>query len=326
MIDFSQCYYDFEKTALKPWLISLPDLIENKFDSSSHGHLAEWFDLLEQLPLIVADQFNPKQAIVQIGSQTQLSMTNKQQLVAELKKLIPWRKGPFELFGISIETEWRSDWKWRRLEKQIESLKGRRVLDVGCGNGYYCFRMHAQGAALVVGIEPLMRYHIQFHALSHFLKIRPAIHLLPLTLEAVPEQLPVFDTVFSMGVLYHRRSPIDHLSDLKAFLRPGGELVLETLIIDETIAQVLTPEDRYAKMRNVWFIPSIPLLSTWLNRVGFIDVRVVDISITTEQEQRSTQWMPHESLSDFLDPNDKSLTIEGYPAPSRAILIANKPS
>ena len=56
-----------------------------------------------------------------------------------------------------------------------------------------------------------------------------------------------------MGVLYHRRSPIDHLLELKGCLQTGGELVLETLVIDGGLGEVLVPENRYAKMRNVWF-------------------------------------------------------------------------
>ncbi len=53
--------------------------------------------------------------------------------------------------------------------------------------------------------------------------------------------------------------------------------------------------------------------------------RIADVCVTTTEEQRRTEWMVTESLADFLDPNDRSKTVEGYPAPQRAVLIARKP-
>jgi len=85
------------------------------------------------------------------------------------------------------------------------------------------------------------------------------------------------------------------------------------------------PGERYAKMRNVWFLSSADAMIAWLNRCGFKNVRVVNEDITAVEEQRKTDWIDTESLADFLDPNDPSKTIEGYPAPKRAIFIANKP-
>ena len=198
------------------------------------------------------------------------------------------------------------------------------VLDVGCGNGYYQWRMLGAGAESVIGIDPNWLFFCQFQAMQRYLPDLPAWHL-PLALEELPEKLEGFDTVFSMGVLYHRRSPIDHLLALKDCLVKGGELVLETLVVAGDAQQVLVPEDRYAQMRNVWFLPSVPALELWLRRAGFVDVRCVDVSVTSVEEQRSTDWMRYQSLGDFLDPNDPSRTAEGLPAPTRAVLVARKP-
>jgi len=104
-----------------------------------------------------------------------------------------------------------------------------------------------------------------------------------------------------------------------------GELVLETLVVDGDENTVLVPGDRYAQMRNVYFIPSAPALKQWLEKCGFVDVKIVDMNITSTDEQRRTEWMTTESLADFLDPADASKTVEGYPAPLRAVLIAKKP-
>ena len=185
--------------------------------------------------------------------------------------------------------------------------------------------MAGEGAERVVGIDPSPLFVMQFRAIRQLMATPPVVEVLPLRLEAFPEFLPAFDTVFSMGVLYHRRSPLDHLQELRRCLKPGGELVLETLVIEGALGEVLMPEGRYAKMGNVWFIPSPETLALWLRRVGFKSVKMVDLDQTSLNEQRSTEWMTFESLVDFLDPKDRSLTIEGYPAPKRVVMVAKNP-
>ena len=226
------------------------------------------------------------------------------------------------MFGIDADTEWRSDWKWDRLKDRIAPLENRLVLDVGCGNGYHGWRMLGAGARLVIGIDPAMLSVMQFQAIRK-LYGDAAIYVLPVGIEDIPAEMRLFDTVFSMGVLYHRRSPIDHLLELKGCLRPGGELILETLVVEGGVDSVLVPDRRYAQMRNVWFLPSCDALAVWMNRCGFKNIRLVNVTKTSVEEQRGTEWMRFHSLRDFLDPMDAGLTREGLPAPVRAIFIAN---
>ncbi|KZY75320.1 tRNA 5-methoxyuridine(34)/uridine 5-oxyacetic acid(34) synthase CmoB, partial [Oleiphilus sp. HI0067] len=233
-----------------------------------------------------------------------------------------WRKGPFELFNTHIDTEWRSDWKWDRVSPHISPLANKNVLDVGCGSGYHCWRMLGEGANRVIGIDPSYLFLMQFNAIKKYCGRDAPIHLLPIKMEDVHPQLEHFDTVFSMGVLYHRKSPIDHLYELKGALKPGGELVLETLVVEGELGYSLMPEDRYAMMRNVWYLPSVPTLELWLRRAGFTDIKCVDLDQTSLDEQRATEWMDFQSLADFLDPANPNLTVEGYPAPLRATLVA----
>ncbi len=240
-----------------------------------------------------------------------------------LKKFLPWRKGPLKLGATSIDTEWRSDWKWQRIQPHISSLQDRLILDIGCGNGYHLFRMLGEGAEAAIGIDPTILFNYQF-ALMQRLAPENSAYLLPLRSEHLPG-FSIFDTVFSLGVLYHRRSPLDHLQELFSFLKPGGEMVLETLTIEGDEHSLLIPHDRYAKMSNVWFIPSTQMLEIMLTRLGFRNVRTVDVNITSLEEQRASDWMQFQSLADFLDPTDPTRTIEGYPAPRRATLIANRP-
>ena len=239
----------------------------------------------------------------------------------------PWRKGPFLFRGTFIDTEWRSDWKWQRIRPHISDLQGRLTLDLGCGNGYHLLRMLGDGASLALGVDPTWLFNYQFRLIQSQLPPNNA-WLLPLRTEHLPA-FNCFDSVFSLGVLYHRRSPLDHLAELLSFLKPGGELILETLVVEaetEGDAQAaLLPTGRYAMMGNVYFIPSTGLLEAMLAKAGFTRVRTVDVSRTSTEEQRATKWMTFLSLSDYLDPQDPSRTVEGHPAPTRAIVIAEKP-
>ncbi|WP_342244778.1 tRNA 5-methoxyuridine(34)/uridine 5-oxyacetic acid(34) synthase CmoB [Pseudomonas sp. OTU5201] len=306
-------------TPLQDWAADLPAQLDARM-AVGHGDLERWGAAVNAIPPLQAEQVELAERLLLDGP---CDDATRAQLKAALQGLIPWRKGPFEVFGVHVDTEWRSDWKWSRVAPHLD-LRGRRVLDVGCGNGYYQWRMLGAGADSVVGIDPNWLFFCQFLAMKRFLPDLPAWHL-PMALEDLPPKLEGFDTVFSMGVLYHRRSPIDHLFDLKDCLHRNGELVLETLVVEGDAQQVLVPEDRYAQMRNVWFLPSVPALELWLRRAGYVDVRCVDVSYTSVEEQRSTDWMRYQSLPEFLDPADHSRTIEGLPAPARAVLIARKP-
>ncbi|WP_031433962.1 tRNA 5-methoxyuridine(34)/uridine 5-oxyacetic acid(34) synthase CmoB [Methylomarinum vadi] len=320
-MDYQPLYQALREAGAEHWAEQLPDQVSHAFSSRAHGTLQEWRRLIEQIPQL-SPSLRELVDSVQIGREGDITQEQRQLLEQQLKVLCPWRKGPYRLFGINLDTEWRSDWKWDRLKKGISPLSGRLVLDVGCGNGYHCWRMLGAGARMVVGIDPTLLSVLQFHAIRKLYGEAP-VYVLPIGIEAVPEKCKIFDTVFSMGVLYHRRSPIDHLLDLKNCLRPGGELVLETLVIEGKKGETLVPQGRYANMRNVWFIPSCDTLAGWLLRCGFTNVRLLDVSKTTFEEQRSTEWMTFYSLRDFLDSENPTLTIEGYPAPIRAVFTAS---
>ena len=324
MIDYQPLYKALIELKSEVWLEILPSQINKAFDLNRNGHAANWLQLLEELPEGTSSDFKFNTDRVKIGEESDLDEVELVLLVEQLKCFHPWRKGPYDIFGIHIDTEWRSDWKWERLKQHISPLDNKLVLDVGCGNGYHCWRMLGAGARMVIGVDPLLLNVIQFQVIKKLHGEAP-IYVLPIGLEQIPEATRTFDTVFSMGVLYHRRSPIDHLLELKDCLNSGGELVLETLVIDGKEGEVLMPEGRYAKMRNVWFLPSCDTLIGWMKRCGFKNCRVIDVSTTTTNEQRSTEWMEFHSLEKFLAPDDQSLTCEGLPAPKRAIILANIP-
>jgi len=305
------------------WSEQLQRTLPERLATDIHDKLAGWLSALQSLP-----ELRPSRIAlhddVSIGTSADLGHIDRAELINQLQAFHPWRKGPYNFFGIEIDTEWRSDWKWERVLPHIQPLAGRRVLDVGCGNGYHGWRMRGAGAEFVLGIEPFLISVLQFQVMQRYL-CDPRHHVIPIGIEDVPPNLACFDSVFSMGVLYHRRSPLDHLSELKGCLRPGGELILETLIVEGNQDTVFMPQGRYAKMRNVWFLPSIAAMTLWLRRCGFTNISCVDTNRTSRAEQRSTDWMNFESLADFLDPDDAEKTIEGHPAPLRAIFTATRP-
>jgi tRNA (mo5U34)-methyltransferase len=304
MIDYAALWQCFDDQNAGNWRATLEPLLRARLQDGAHGDFVRWRRTLENLQACPADDV---------------------QTIRELLlSLAPWRKGPFEIAGITIDSEWRSNLKWDRLKNSIAPLTGRRVLDVGCGNGYYALRMQRAGALSVIGIDPTLLYVMQFLAVNHFFGTE-RVFALPLRLEELPPATRALDTTFSMGVLYHQRSPIDHLRQLRGTLRPGGQLVLETIFVPGEESYACTPSERYARMRNVWLLPTIAELKTWLNRSGFKEVSVVDESQTSCDEQRSTEWMSFESLREALKPDDPDWTVEGWPAPRRVIVLANAP-
>lgn len=300
MFDFDALTNCLDELGLGRWNDELVPRLRASLTGQTHGDWARWNAVIEALPGARGDSA---------------------QLRELLMGLHPWRKGPLRLDDVVIDTEWRSDWKWARVQPAIDPLEGRKVLDVGSGNGYYALEMRKAGAGTVIGVDPTLLFAMQFLAINVFAQ-DPGVFILPCRLEETPPADKVFDTTFSMGVLYHQRDPLAHLRTLGSTLRDGGQLVLETLFLPGNDMRAATPPQRYARMRNVWLLPTVPQLLAWVEAAGFHDIEVVDSSVTTIDEQRSTEWMTFESLREALDADDPDLTIEGWPAPRRIVVTA----
>ena len=309
------------RPGFRDWSADLPAQIARGLSVQRWGDLPAWQSALDDLPDIQPSSVDFHHQ-VRIGETGDLDDSGRKQVRETLMALHPWRKGPWQLFGIDIDTEWRSDWKWDRLAPHLGDMAGQRVLDVGCGNGYHCMRLFGAGAERVIGIDPSAKFVYQFQVFKKYCPGIP-VDVLPLGIEHMPAELHVFDTVLSMGVIYHRRDPVEHLRELAGCLKPGGRLALETLVVEAE--ESLIPEGRYGKMRNVWCVPCPDQVLGWLEQAGFDTPQMVDLTPTTTGEQRRTEWMHFESLADFLDPDNPRLTVEGHPAPVRAIFTARRP-
>ena len=258
---------------------------------------------------------------VTIGNNSDITQEQKEILEVSLKAMIPWRKGPFELCGLKLDSEWQSNLKYNMLKKYF-NLEDKVVADIGCNNGYYMFRMLEQNPKKLIGFDPSAIFKTQFDTINHFIKSEIEYEMLGV--EHLEFYNHKFDTIFMLGVLYHRSDPIATLKSLFRSLNDGGEVIVDSFMIDGDDDVALCPNSRYAMIPNVYFIPTINCFKNWLNRAGFKDIELLEITTTDDKEQRVTPWTFGQSLGNFLDENDPTKTIEGYPAPKRAYFKAKR--
>jgi tRNA (mo5U34)-methyltransferase len=270
-------------------------------------NIAPLREALEQLPQV--------EAKITLEDVVKIDATlDEKQIHTTAKMLMPWRKGPFQVGETFIDSEWKSNIKYNLIRKHFD-LKDKKVADIGCNNGYYMFRMLEDEPKLLVGFDPSPLYKTQFDFINHFVKSSIVYELLGVEhLEFYDEK---FDTIFCLGVLYHRSDPVAMLKSLYRGLENKGEVILDTFYIDGEEEMALCPESSYSKIPNIYFVPTIKALKNWCLRAGFSSFEVLETSVTDEGEQRKTEWIEGQSLEDFLDPEDKTKTVEGYPAPQR---------
>ena len=262
-------------------------------------------------------------SVVTIGQPSDVDPTFRKILGEVLAEFKPWKKGPFDLFGTQIDSEWRSDIKWERVAERVGSLQGLRIADIGCNNGYFMFRMAADQPELVIGFEPYAKNLMEFEIMQFYAKI-PQLYFELLGIEHIDLYPTFFDKVYCMGILYHLTDPIAALRKIYQALKPGGEVIIDCQGIPGEESIALLPPGRYAQARGIWYLPTLPCLVNWLRRTQFRDVECFYNETLSCDEQRTTEWAPVKSLSDFLDPTDITKTIEGHPAPRRFYLVARR--
>jgi len=278
------------------------------------------FEILQQYRAQSTDCTSDR---VKIGNQDEVSTAEQSLIREQLRSFMPWRKGPFSVFGIDVDAEWRSERKWRRLQAHLPELNGKIIADIGCNNGYYMFRMVPGRPEFVLGFEPSVQHYYCFKALNCMAGF-DNLDINLLGVEHIGLFRKAFDVIFLMGVIYHRSSPIDVLKSIESALKPGGSLIIESQALPGEEPLALFPDKTYGKAPGVYFVPTGSCLQNWLQRAGFIDVKLFCSHPMSPDEQRRTDWMIFESYSDFLDPRDHRKTAEGFPAPWRVFLRATK--
>ena len=281
--------------------------------------IVRYRDLYESVRHLKAGLVDCENDVVQIGRAEDISKADREKVYSVMQSIKPWRKGPFEVFGIEIDAEWRSERKWNRVLPSLPSLENKVVADIGCSNGYYMFRMSAHKPKCVIGFEPYLHHYFTFKTLNSFAGINNLFSEL-FGVEDIGLFEGSFDVVFLMGILYHRVSPLEVLREIRKAMRPGGTLIVESQGIPGDMPVALFPEERYAKVPGTYFVPTAACLKNWMLRAGFTDVEIFDSHPMSSKEQRRTEWMDFESYSDFIDQQNPNLTVEGYPAPIRIFI------
>jgi tRNA (mo5U34)-methyltransferase len=315
---YIESFFDFIKNSeLQLWGSRAVKIVEKNI--AENGNVSRWLSALEKIPKINCNCFEENGKVVISFDQNVDNLL----IDSALRQFMPWRKGPWKILNVDIDTEWRSNLKWDRFAEFCD-FRGKKILDIGCGNGYYAYRAALNGAKFVLGIDPSLYSVFQAQIPAKLCPHIP-VSILPLAQKDLPQTPPFFDVIFSMGVIYHHKNPLEHLLHIQKILAAGGKLILETLAADDCqFPDGLKPKGRYAKMRNVYEILSVKKIENMLNSLNFKEIKLLDITKTTKAEQRKTDWMQFESLEDFLDKNDDSKTVEGYPAPTRAVFTARK--
>ncbi|MFP3982939.1 MAG: tRNA 5-methoxyuridine(34)/uridine 5-oxyacetic acid(34) synthase CmoB [Desulfurivibrionaceae bacterium] len=295
----------------------------DKLLNSSKKGILVYRRLWEEVDHLRAGYLETGGDTVVIGDKSEISPEDSQRLYRVLRRLMPWRKGPYRIFGIHVDAEWRSNRKWNRLLPVLPDLENKIVADVGSSNGYYMFRMAHHQPRKIIGFEPYLHHYFTFRILNSFTSLK-ALEAEILGVEHLGLYKNSFDVVFLMGIIYHRISPIESLREVHKSLVPGGSLIVESQAIPGEEPVALFPEKRYAKVPGTYFVPTASCLRNWLSRAGFSDIEIFCCHPMSAEEQRATDWMTFESYRDFIDPDNPALTIEGYPAPWRVFLKAWK--
>lgn len=313
---------------LKPYrsLIRLTELAPHIKQAWRHLNSSEyWRSYLHEVQTLQKHVFNNTEThlkgdVVTVSFSSDAQPNHLEQLA---RNLLPWRIGPYQIGNFTIDAEWRSCKKWHRIKPLLGDLTNKIVGDVGCNNGYFLFQMEDLNPKLLVGFDPIERCWLQYTYLQALINA-PQAAFVPTGINSLSSFPEFFDTLICMGVLYHQRDPFTACKHLYSSIKPGGTLILESLVIDQPGSSLLIPKERYAKMRNAWIIPTPEALESLMKRAGFSSTELHSFGSLSTDEQRTTEWAPFESLADFLDPTDPTKTIEGYPAPHTALVVAKK--
>jgi len=151
IIDYQALFDALRNTPLAPWLETLPAQIAEGLSEERHGDLRAWKAALALLPQVNSQTIDLNTA-VKIGALDDCDEQTRTQIRHALELLIPWRKGPYWVHGVHIDTGWRSDGKGGRGGAYLAPLNDGLVWAVGCGNGEHCWRVRGAGARWGCGV------------------------------------------------------------------------------------------------------------------------------------------------------------------------------
>lgn len=133
-----------------------------------------------------------------------------------------------------------------------EQMKGLRVLDIGCSDGFFSFEMERRGAE-VLAIDFVPETHTGFATARKIFGSNVA-YKTENVYNLSPHEHGEFDIVLFLGVLYHLRKPLAALDSIRSVMKAGALMFLSTMMIDEYF---LLPDGSVTTLKEV-----NPILST----------------------------------------------------------------
>jgi ubiquinone/menaquinone biosynthesis C-methylase UbiE len=207
--------------------------------------------------------------------------------------------------------------EWPALRALLPDLRGCRVLDLGCGFGWFCRWARGQGAAYVLGID------ISENMLARARETTEdgAITYAKADMEQLELPNQSFDCVYSSLALHYVENLRRLLSQVYASLLAGGSLVfsVEHPIFSATVwsqwlldaaGRKLWPIDRYldeGPRSTDWLAKGVikqhRTLATYINiliRQGFSLSHIEEWGPTEEQIAAQPNWADERARPPFL--------------------------
>jgi len=207
--------------------------------------------------------------------------------------------------------------EWPAVRALFPNLSGLRVLDLGCGFGWFCRWARRQGAAHVLGIDVSERMLAHGRAATD----DPAITYTRADMEHLELQLVSFDLVYSSLALHYIGNLSGLMSQAYRSLVPGGALVFsvehpiftapsEPNWLSDAAGRKTWPVDRYldeGPRSTDWLAKGVikqhRTLATYINmliRSGFVISHVEEWGPTEEQIATQPNWADERQRPPFL--------------------------
>ena len=162
-------------------------------------------------------------------------------------------------------------------------LTGKRVLDIGCAEGFFSFEAEKRGAREVIGIDSfpdsVRRFNITKAARQSNATAFPMN-----VYDLEPKRLGTFDVVLFYGVFYHLKHPQYALERIRSICT--GDLLFQTHMYEEPAIKGIPwakyyPHGMMSGSKNELFDPTIFWLFNsacclaMLDHVGFTDMKII---------------------------------------------------
>lgn len=143
----------------------------------------------------------------------------------------------------------------------VDDLKGKRVLDVGCGTGRFMEVVENYGSC-IVGIDLSFSVEAAFKNLG----FKENVHIIQADIFDLPFKEKAFDYIFSIGVLHHTPNTKEAFKCLPKFLKGGGEIAI-WVYSNEGF-----PMKLYNKVSGAYRFFTTKMPKRWLYRFAYISL------------------------------------------------------